>query len=129
MIRQQRWTPDTCANPAAGDACVFIEEWDDSVAAEARVHTIKHAEKLCSFHAHLDHPAAYNRVMDENRRKNTTWLAAQTAKPGILLAHYSWSFDQDGVLTVALEGANQSHKDHLRAITDIQFGPGKVKIQ
>ena len=132
MIRTQRWTPDTCANPAIGDACSLIEEWDDQIPVQARTHNFVKAEKLCSRHqaAHgSDHAAAFTANYEENRRKNTAIAVAQSVKSSITADHVTWSFRADGVLLMDYGGnltANQ--KGQMKAACDVQFGPNKVLV-
>lgn len=132
MLREQRWIPDTCANPAAGDACSLIESWDDSVPVESRTHDFVRAEKLCSHHAAIhgsNHAAAFAANYAENRRKNIIWTAAQTVKPGIAFDQFKWSFSQDRVLTVDFGSAlSPQQRAALQSICDLQFGPGKAQV-
>ena len=133
MLREQRWTPDTCANPATGDACVLIEVWDDAVAVEARTHDFVRAEKLCSRHAAAhgaDHAAAFTANYDQNRRKNISLAIAQTIKSSVTNEMYVWTFSASGVLTVSF-GSNltSNQRNQLQAAADLQFGAGKVVVQ
>lgn len=129
MIRQQRWVPDTCASPATGDACVWLEEWDDSVDVAARTHTLVSREKACSFHA-LETPASgFARCYDENKRKNITWSAALVEKASLTLDKYQWSYSDTGVLTVNFgSDLTAQQKTRLQNACNIQFGPGKVIV-
>jgi hypothetical protein len=129
MIRTQRFTPDTCANPAAGDACQLIEQWDDAVDQVARIHTMVTVEKQCSRHAGLENAACYARNYEENRRKNTALAAAQAIKSGIDHQAFSWSYDSTGLLTVSF-GAELTapQKAQLQNILNIQFGPNKASV-
>lgn len=132
MVREQRWTPDTCSNPAAGDACSLIESWDDQLPAVARTHNFVRAEKLCTRHAAAhgsNHAAAFTANYEENRRKNITLPVAQSVKASLTPDHYSWSIRADGVLLASFGGnltANQ--KAQLQSNCDLQFGPGKVIV-
>jgi|SRR5215831_3414836 len=137
MKRQQRWIPDTCANPATGDACSFIEEWDDEVDPVARVHSFIQAEKLCSHHAAIhgsDHATAYSSNYVENRRKNKAFtMAIAIRNPPIphdeLLSVFKWSFDTDRNLTIDFGTAlTSAEKQQLRDNMDIQFGRNKVRL-
>lgn len=129
MIHTQRWIPDTCANSAANDSCIFLETWDDSVDVVARTHDFSKRERVCSRHAALEAAASFLANYDENRRKNVTWSAILNVKPNFLLEQFQWSFRADGVLLVGL-GANltSQQKNQLQNICDIQFGAGKVII-
>ncbi len=132
MIRQQRWTPDTCANSATGDVCILIESWDDQVSAAARTHNFVRAEKLCTRHAAAhggNHAAAFTANYEENRRKNTTLGIAQSVKAGLTPEQYQWSIRNDGVVLASF-GANltTNQKNQLQSNCDIQFGPGKVIV-
>jgi len=132
MLRTQRWVPDHCANPATGDACSLIEEWDDAVPVTARIHKFVEAEKLCSRHAAQhgsDHAAAFTANYEENRRKNIVIPIAQSVKSALIPDHYSWAFDASGVLTVSFAGnLTTPQKAQLQSHCDLQFGPGKVMV-
>lgn len=132
MIRQQRWTPDTCFGVAQNQGCVLIEEWDDSQPEVSRTHTPVQVERVCAFHAALQGlgvSAVYNRALDENRRKNTTWSIAQSVKAQLLIEQMQWSYDANGLLTVQF-GTNLTNqqKTQLQNVANVQFGVGKVVI-
>lgn len=130
MIHTQRWTPDTCANPATGDACIIVETWDDAVPAVERVHSFQTYEKRCSYHAALDGLALYNGLYDQNRRKNTAFRLASSEKADLKYDQFSWSYDASLVLTVdfgSLLTAQQ--KARVQSLCDLQFGPGKVVVR
>ncbi len=130
MIRTQRWTPDTCVNPASQDSCVFLEEWDDTIDAIARTHNFKQRERVCSRHAILpDGAACFLANYDENRRKNTTWSIALSIKASLLLEQFKWSFNLSGVLLVDLTSfATTQQKTQLQNFCDVQFGLQKVIV-
>lgn len=134
MKRQQRWTPDTCANSATGDACVFVEEWDDAADPYARTHAFVSAEKLCSHHAAIhgsDHAAAFQANYDENRMKNKVFAIVQAMKadPNFPIDSFKWSFDAERNLTVDFGNSlTADEKRQLRAYMDIQFGQNKVMM-
>lgn len=128
-FRQQRWTPDTCANPAAQDVCVWIEEWDDSVSAESRVHKLVRREQTCSFHAALTEADGYVACYDVNKRKNITMAASQVVKSNIDLSLVFWSYNSQGVLTInAGAQLTNQQKNQLQNNCNLQFGPGKVVV-
>jgi len=132
MLREQRWTPDTCANPATGDACVLIEVWDDAVPVESRTHNFVRAEKLCSHHAAqhgANHAAAFTANYAENRRKNISWVAAQSVRSTLNLENFKWSYNEQRVLTVEFGGVlTTQQQSGLQNACDVQFGPGKVVV-
>lgn len=128
MIREQRWTPDTCANPATGDACAFLETWDDTVPDVARTHNFRRAERLCSFHASLTGDAAYGRVRDENNRKNMVWRLFQEIRPGLKFEEFTWSYDASGLLTSSIARITPQERDQFKSLSDIQFGPNRVRV-
>jgi len=136
MKRQQRWTPDTCANPATNDACIFIEEWDDAVDVYSRTHDFVMAEKLCSHHAAIhgsNHAAAFKANYDENRRKNKTCTVAIALRPDLtpmqVFEAFTWSFDPQRNLTVSFGNLfNAQQKAQLQDALDIQFGQGMVTM-
>jgi hypothetical protein len=130
MIRTQRWIPDTCANPATGDSCVFLETWDDSLDPLVRTHDHKETERVCSIHAALsaDPKGHYARVVEENKRKNMSWLAARTIHPPVEWKPF-WSYDASGTLKVDFGSVlTVAQKRDLQAICDVQFGPGKALV-
>lgn len=133
MIREQRWTPDTCANPATGDACVLIESWDDQLDDIARTHNFVRAEKLCSRHAAThgsNHAAAYSANYEENRRKNTALSIAQSVKPSLTHEQYSWTFLADGKLVTSFTAdLTAGQKAQFQARCDLQFGPSKIEVK
>lgn len=129
MIRRQRWTPDTCANPVTGDSCIFLEEWDDSIPAGERVVTLVDRERTCSRHAALEALEAFAANYDENRRKNVTFQLANQIKE-IDLSKFSWHFDDAGVLYVSFSGElTNQQRTVAQNYCDVQFGPGKVVIE
>lgn len=129
MIRTQKWTPDTCANPATGDACVMLETWDDAVPPEARTHNFAEREKACSWHAAEIPANGYGRCVSENRRKNMAFTMALGKNPNLKYEEYKWALDANGVLTVTLGALlTNQQKNQLRSEADIQFGPGKVVV-
>lgn len=129
MIRQQRYTPDTCTNPATGDACSLIEEWDDAVDPVSRAHSMIRVEKQCSRHAALDPATCYARNYEENRRKNVSFSIAQSVKASLPLAAFKWSFDQAGILSVDFgDELTTQQKTQLRNALNIQFGPNKATV-
>lgn len=128
MIREQRWTPDTCAKPEAGDVCSVLETWDDTESEAARTHSFKIVEKKCSLHRDLEGKELYAALYEQNRRKNVVFAVVQSIKT--IPAHqFSWKFDNDFNLTVDC-GSNLSttQKNQLRAVCDINFGPNRVKV-
>lgn len=118
MLRQQRWTPDTCANSATGDACVLIEEWDDSLPEAERTHHFVRAEKLCSHHAARhgeDKPAAYAANRGENFRKNRVIAAIMEEYPA-LADNVEFSFTPERLLKIAsrLRNLTTTQKNRIR---------------
>lgn len=130
MIHEQRWIPDTCANPAANDACSVIETWDDAVPDVARVHTFLRVEKTCSVHTGLSGQVLYDALYEQNRRKNVALRIAQSIKQTISYESYHWSFDTDRVLVADFgTNLNSQQKSQAQDAADIQFGQGKVIIR
>jgi hypothetical protein len=130
MIRTQRWTPDTCANPATGDACVFIETWDDAVNPVSRTHDFSQRERVCSRHAGLDPATCFATNYAENRRKNTMLMLAQSVKSTLTADQYKWSFDSNGLLTANFGSAfTANQKSQLQNNANIQYGPGKAVVE
>lgn len=130
MKREQRWTPDTCANPATGDVCIWIEEWDDEVDPIARSHDLVRRERACTWHAAETPESGFVRCYEENRRKNMSFNAIQTTRPGVKHEEFQWSLDANGVVTVSVTGGfTPGERNSLRNALDIQFGPGKVVVQ
>lgn len=131
-LHEQRWIPDTCANPATNDSCSIIEVWDDAVAPESRTYTLVRIERLCSRHAAAhgaNHAAAFTANYDQNRRKNITFSAAQTIKAGLLYENMVWSFSADGILNVSFGGLlTTNQKNQLQSTCDLQFGINKVVV-
>lgn len=135
----QRETPDTCAHPASGDACVYIVSWDDAVDPSARVHTLVRFEQKCSLHAGLSDAACYARITDENRRKNLTRTlfhqnlksmdGADSTGKYLDLFDGRWSIDEVGLLTVNVSGLLTSQqKTQAQNLVDTRFGVGKVRL-
>lgn len=128
-IRTQRWQSDACANPATGDVCSVLETWDDSVDPGVRVHSLKTVEKICSLHAGLTGLTHYNRLYDENTRKNKLWAQALVIKSTLDPSQWTWNFDSGGVLHVDF-GSNLTANQKTTAQTwcNTNFGAGKVVI-
>ena len=143
------WSPDTCG-------CVIHIAYDDTLKPEERVYTyVSEAEAkaihqtridakvpntntnpqpvavLCPAHASLGAVAAlHTAVLGENQRKNITLGLAMNMVSAIKLENYVWSFDKDRVLQVSFAGVavNTKQKSDIQSAADIQFGPGKVKV-
>lgn len=129
MIRTQRWIPDTCANEATGDVCVFLETWDDSVPDIGRTHSFKTREKVCSRHGSLPEQACYAANYEENRRKNVAIGIAKTTRPTMDEKQVRWSFRADGTLDLVIgTDFTAQQRNQVRSAVDLQFGPGKVVL-
>jgi hypothetical protein len=91
-----RWLPDTCE-------CVIDYEWDD---ANPSVLTHKEMIKVCAAHAALGlaDKACFDKVRDENVRKNMTLAEAQKAVASVTLEDFTWSFDKDRNLVTDFKG-------------------------
>ena len=138
-----RWSPDTCA-------CVFDYQWDDSVPADQRVHTLSNVINVC-----LQHPALklnpvnhYAVVSEENVRKNRVYgqlltissLTQITTNPdGTTITtfkngvgfNYAWTgIDSLRILNITVFGANLTgvQKTSLQNWCDTNLGIGKVII-
>src|SRR5690349_348318 len=124
-VRTQRWSPDTCG-------CVFIQEWDDAVAAAARTHDVRTRELACAAHQGLDAVSAHSAVVAENQRKNIVPIIVKSLKSSLDLAtlpwREAWSFDAQRRLVVdtSVFALTAQQKTQLQAAADLQFGPDKV---
>ena len=120
-VHMQRYSPDTCQ-------CVLLETWDDTVDAEARIHTFHAMEVICAGHAGEDGVQLYQRILHENRRKNLLLAMAQSLDPTVLWTDYHWSFDPQRCLLASFPTLDATHLPQLQAFADLQFGPGLVRL-
>ncbi len=113
-----RWSPDTCD-------CVLVYGWDsDDISKE---HTFLRAEKLCAHHKDLASKDAYDKVLDENRRKNRAFKVAKDV--GIEPDDFTFSFDGSRKLKVGFLGKlNSTQKAELQAKFDNEFGTDKAEV-
>ena len=136
MIKTTLWRPDTCE-------CEIEYSWDDAQSEDIRTHTISNVLKACTAHAgETDKIVHYNKVLDENKRKNivlgqileNTPTAVETViqddgssikklKAG---KEYKWFFDAQRNLVIDLVGFTLLEKNSVKTITDSLF-PGKIK--
>ncbi len=97
MINQTVWRPDTCA-------CSITYEWDTDVKQEERTHTVVDSNP-CDIHADAgDHDAVYTAVITENQAKNNAWADISKAIPRLYDTAFSFSYDKDRNLIVAVDG-------------------------
>jgi hypothetical protein len=144
MMHVNRWSPDTCD-------CVFDYQWDDSVPAEQRVHTIKDVVHACPDHLITSTNKAnhYDVVIGENVRKNKVHgqllelpdMAGEVLqddgtmirnfKKGIGFNFHFTGKEADRVLSISTNGykLNQGQKNALQDWCHQNLGNGKVVIQ
>lgn len=126
MINTTRWRPDTCG-------CVLEYSWDPEVPEGKREHTLVKAE-VCETHRALGHTESkthFDAVVEENQRKNSTFMLAVESEPELTTADYEWSFDADRNLVVAFHGKGLSNttKAELESAAAVDFGAGKVVVR
>ncbi len=113
-----KWSPDTCD-------CVLVYGWDSD--DQSKEHKFLRAEKLCAHHKGLASKDAYDKVLDENKRKNRAWKIARDA--GIELDDFTFSFDDNRKLKVGFLGKlNSAQKAELQAQFDNEFGANKAEV-
>jgi hypothetical protein len=134
MINTTTWRPDTCG-------CEIEYDWDGSVPAEQRVHTVSRVNKKCAAHASTpDIETHFNTVMEENSRKNKhiglivdnfstlTTLAPNGSK--ILKDNVvNWSYDANRVLQITITGLTTNQKNTLQTLSNTLLGSGKVVVK
>jgi hypothetical protein len=119
MRQVTQWSPDTCG-------CILKYEWDDTVPAEQRSHTVVEVVKKCKAHEkETKITDCYTKVKAENQLKNITLkqilddLPADLKKTvvnsdGVSVDDYkkepTWSFDEDRKLHVKIEGLKEEDK-------------------
>lgn len=95
MIKHTTWTPDTCG-------CELVYSWDSTTSEQNRVHTPV-SSKPCAIHGHLkDVPTHHTAIIKENQSKNQAIEEACQAVPRLLPEHFSFSFDANRNLTLAI---------------------------
>lgn len=118
-INKTRWSPDTCG-------CILIYEWDGD--NPNHQHTFVEAEHLCAAHNGYSPSIAYDKVKDENRRKNRAYAIAKGVA-GINLDDFTFSFDNNRKLKVGFLGKlNASQRAELQTQLDAEFGASKAEV-
>lgn len=143
-MKANQWSPDTCG-------CILEYEWDDSLPAASRVHTIKSVIKACAVHDSFagNQSGHYQSVLRENQSKNKVYgqLIAipeiseeftidssgnigRRLKSGI---RFLWSFSGSGdsrILSISISGVNltSGQKSALQAWCDLSLGNGRAVV-
>ncbi len=137
MINVTRWRPDTCK-------CDIEYSWDTEVPQDERVHTWSKTNKLCPAHINLTGKAHYDKVLEENQRKNkvhglvldnvSALVDEKTQDDGSTVKElkprvkFGWSFDYDRNLIVDFTGMTAPQKMVLQDLVDTMFGSEKVRV-
>lgn len=132
MLRQTRWSPDTCN-------CVLDYQWDDSVPESARTYTLKNIEKRCPEHNAVNNDQLYDAVLSENQGKNAAFgeierlLAppnqdadAREALQRKISRSFDWRFDDQRKLVVNYPEITDGQLMQLQQALDARLGSGKV---
>ena len=137
MIRRTRWSPDTCG-------CIIEFEWDDTVSADARVHTPAALVQQCALHAGQSLQETYDDLVDENPRKNRLearllsafpaqlgWTNPQTGELELVRGAYAYSITGrrgQRVLTIALPLLTNAQRVAAQTWADNNIGAGRVVV-
>ena len=110
-IQKTQWSPDTCR-------CSIEYEWDDSVSAELRTHTMASIQK-CTIHSSLTDSNAYVAVVDENQSKNKA-IGLLISNVGRLAGKEDdilWRFNADRSITVSNRSLTSGDLATLNALS------------
>jgi len=119
-LKQTVWKPDTCG-------CEVVLEWDDTQDNANRTHSLKQFNKRCAAHDKVNELDDFNAMHDENKRKNLAFGEVKKIIPSLTPEFYEWSFDDERVLTIKLNGPSDADKGEIHSLMQ-KFGAGKVKV-
>jgi hypothetical protein len=122
-------TFDTCANPAANDACSLIEQWDDDLHDDQVIYTLVQVNKRCSLHGDLVDASIISTLYEENTRKNKAWNKAAELT-GLTNSQVAWSYDPGRTLHISFPGnsVSQNVKTSIQNWCNTNLGLGLVVV-
>jgi hypothetical protein len=85
-------------------------------------------EVICPAHTAHAGVALYERIREENRRKNLVWTMIQGLDPTCDHATYGWQFDAERCLLVTLPSLTPAQRLQLQGGADLQFGPDRIHV-
>lgn len=133
MIQKTIWRPDTCS-------CVIEYEWDDAVPAEQRTHTISNIIGKCKHHnTTTSHEEHYDKVLNENRRKNIVLEEIKKTIPSAteidakgevkLKEDVKWSYDDTRALNIEVPTLTKGEKSTLESTLNGKYSGEIIKVK
>jgi len=140
-MHENQWMPDT------SDA-IIVYQWDDSLPADQRVHTVKEIIRHDKNHPNMTMEQEYAAILEENQRKNKVYgqllgisALSQTItnpdgsssiilKNGITVNFSYTGTDPNRILVISVSGYMLSlqQKSVIQNWCDNNLGIGKVQI-
>ena len=117
-MKTTRWSPDTCN-------CQIEIEWDETVLAENRTHTMKTILR-CDEHIAKPNQEAFTDVMAENQSKNKAIGLLITEHPEVKQEDVKWEMKPDRSVKIILPDSIKSEKSSLNALAIGKFEKGVI---